>query len=120
MKLFVVSLLMLSSSVFALQVTSVVYDASMDLLELQVQYTGGEFEHHFEMHLMNCSLSRTQNMGVVNVCDGKIIDLTAPGDRGQSVVKRQLNVSLTSLSSDARPIVIGFESGIVLIPKKGY
>lgn len=119
MKVFFVWMLV-SSSAFALQVIGSVYNAQTDILELQVQYTGGDFEHRFEMHLNNCALSRTENIGTVNVCDGHIVDLTGPGDRGQSVVKRQLNVSLASLSSDVRPIVIGFESGIVLIPKKGY
>ncbi len=121
MKMVIVLWLLFSSSAFALQVLSSVYNSRVDVLELQVQYTGSDnFEHRFEMHLSNCALSRTENIGTVNVCDGQVIDLTGPVDRGQSVIKRQLNVSLASLSSDVRPIVIGFESGIVLIPKKGY
>ena len=111
-------LLLLSGSALALQVTGVVYNSQADQLEIQVQYTGGCFEHRFEMHLVNCALSRTENIGTVNVCDGMIVDLTGKEDRCQAIMKRQLTVSLESLSGDVRPILMGFESGVVLVPKK--
>ena len=110
--------LLLSSSAFALQVTSVNYNQQADQLEVQVQYTGGCFEHRFGMNLENCALSRTTNIGVVNVCDGVIIDVTDQNDDCKALIKRQLTVSLASLSGNDRPVLMGFESGIVLVPKK--
>lgn len=120
MKMFAMLFLLLSSSAFALQVTSALYNQKLDQLDIEVQYTGGCFEHRFEMRLLNCALSRTENIGVVNVCDAHIVDVTETEDRCKAEIKRHLTVSLVSLSGDVRPIVIGFESGIVLIPKKGY
>jgi hypothetical protein len=119
MKMFMVLGLLLSGSVFALQVTGVQYNHKLDQLDIEVQYTGGCFEHRFAMRLLNCSISKTESIGVVNVCDAHIIDITEQEDLCQSEIKRRLTVSLVGLSDDARPVVIGFESGIVLIPKKG-
>lgn len=118
MRMFALLLLLSSGSVFALQVTGAVYNQQADQLEIQVQYMGGCFEHRFEMHLVNCALSRTENIGIVNVCDGAIVDVSDKEDRCQVVMRRQLNVSLQSLSGDVRPVLMGFESGVVLVPKK--
>lgn len=119
MRVFLLSFLMISSSLFALEVTEVVYNKDSDRIEIQVEYLGGCFEHDFELRLENCALSRTENIGTVNVCDANIVDTTNREDRCQAVIKRHLNVSLASLSEDVRPVLIGFESMVVLIAKKG-
>ncbi|MEI6804926.1 MAG: hypothetical protein WCK49_00275 [Myxococcaceae bacterium] len=118
MKIFAALLLLISGSVSALQVTNVVYNQQLDQLEVQVLYNGGCFEHRFEMNLVNCEISNTQNIGVVNVCDAKIIDVTGKEDRCQAMIKRQLNISLSGLSNEVRPVLVGFESGVVLVPRK--
>ncbi len=120
MKALVMFLLLTSSFAFALQVTHAAYNQPADQLEIQIQYQGGCFEHRFELHLVNCALARTENNGLVNICDANVVDITGVEDRCQTPMKRQLVVPLATVGATLRPILAGFESGVVLVPKKSY
>lgn|SRR3989338_3721499 len=118
MKLCALIVFLIASSVFGLNVTSALYDPETDNLEVQVQYSGGCFEHKFEMRLINCAFLQTKNITVVHVCDAEIADVTGKEDRCQAVVKKQLTISLGTLGSEIRPALIGFESDLVFIARK--
>ena len=118
MKVFILFLLLLSNSVFGLKVLGVVYDQVNDNLEVQIQYSGGCFEHDFEMRFMGCAMLKTKNISSIKVCDGQMVDVTGKEDGCQAVITKKLNIFLGNLNSKARPTVIGFESGVVFLPER--
>ena len=119
MKLFALIAFLIASSVFGLQVTRATYDPETDHLEVLVQYSGGCLEHQFELRLTNCAFLQTKNISALHVCDGEIVDITNKEDRCKALIKRQLHISLGTLSNDKRPALIGFESDLVFVANKG-
>ncbi|MES2504746.1 MAG: hypothetical protein V4534_07705 [Myxococcota bacterium] len=119
MKAFIVLALVLSNFCFAVEVIQTSYNANTDMLEVEVQYVGGCVEHRFQMNILECVLSKTPNMGLINICDAQIMDVTRELDSCESIVRKTLRVQLTSLSGPARPDLLGFNhTNVVLVPKK--
>ncbi|MBH1989476.1 MAG: hypothetical protein I8H75_06400 [Myxococcaceae bacterium] len=110
--------LLFSYSMRALEVVEVYYNPAHDQLEIDVAYEGGCVEHRFELRLENCAKSYTENLGSVNVCDGRLVDASAVLDTCHRMVHRKLKVLLETLSKEARPVLVGFENQMVLIPKQ--
>ena len=118
MKVFILFLLLLSNSVFGLKVLGVVYDQANENLEVQIQYSGGCFEHNFEMRFVGCAVLKTKNISSLQVCDGEMVDVTGKEDRCQAIITKKFNIFLGNLNPKLRPAVIGFESGVVFLPER--
>ncbi len=123
MRRFAVVIGFISLSLYAnqmVQVSQTYYDAEKDLLEVKISYTGGCIEHQFSMQLLGCVLSKTDHIGLMNICDAQIADVTTEEDQCKSIVTRTLQVSLRGLSGEARPNLIGFNhTNVVFVSNKG-
>jgi hypothetical protein len=102
------------------QVNETHYNAEKDLLEVKISYRGGCIEHQFSMQLVGCVLSKTDHIGLMNICDAEITDVTTEEDQCKSIVTRTLQVSLRGLSAEVRPSLIGFnQTNVVFVSNKG-
>ena len=123
MRMFWVLINLMSLSLWANQavlVSGAHYNPEKDLIEVTISYVGGCIEHRFSMEFIDCIVSKTENIGMMNICDAQITDLTTEHDQCQSIVTRTLQVSLGELNGESRPHLIGFNhSNVVFVSNKG-
>ncbi len=123
MRKFAVVIGLMSLSLWAnqiVQVSETRYNTENDVLEIKIAYLGGCIEHTFSMQLLDCVVSKTENIGYMNICDAQISDITQEEDECQSIVTRTLQVSLKALQGQMRPNLIGFnDTNIVFVSNKG-
>ena len=105
---------------WSLEVIGTIYHPEDDLLEVHITYVGGCIEHEFQMEITQCVLSKTNNTGFMNICDGQITDITQEHDSCTTTVTRTIIVPLHMIAEEQRPDLLGFNnSNVVLLVKRG-